>query len=292
MLLLFKVKGVKKIIITAIFLANISLIFFIKNELSNINFLKLIFFDVGQGDAILIKMPNGYKILVDAGAGEKIIEKIKKELPFYNKSIDLIIPTHPDRDHISGFINLLDQLTVKSALIGGNFSDTKSYKLLIEKFREKKVHLFKAISGLKIFIAKNIKIEIINPEKDISLKEVKNENNYATSFILTFGKRKFLFTSDIEQATEKTLLKKFKNNLNVDVLKVAHHGSKTSSSPEFLKITSPGISIIQVGKNNPYGHPHSEVIKNLSPSIILRTDEKGDITLYSNGEKIWVKSKL
>ncbi len=288
-MLLFKVKGVKKIIITAIFLTNISLVFFIKNELSDINFLKLIFFDVGQGDAILIKMPNGYKILVDAGAGEKIIEKIKKELPFYNKSIDLIIPTHPDRDHISGFIDLLDQLTVKSALIGGNFSFSKTYQSLIKKLHEKNVFLIKAISGLKIFIGRNAEIEIINPDQDISLKEMRNENNYATSFILTYGKRKFLFTADIEQLTEKMLLKKFGDKLNIDVLKVAHHGSKTSSSLEFLTTTSPGISIIQVGKNNPYGHPHNETLKNLSPSVILRNDERGDVVLFSDGQKIWVK---
>lgn len=286
---IFKIKKVKTIIIITLFLANFSAIFYLKGELTSSNFLKVIFFDVGQGDSAFIQIPGGYRILVDAGPSNKILDKIKNEMPFYNKNIDLIIPTHPDSDHIAGFIGLLDQVSVKFALIGGNFSDTKIYQSLIRKFQEKNVKLIKPASGLKIPIGEKAQIEIINPTEDIVLKDVKNENNYATSFILTFGKRKFLFTADIEANIEKELIKKLGGKLNIDILKVAHHGSKTSSSKEFVFATSPGISIIQAGKNNQYGHPHKETLENLFPSVILRNDEKGDITLYSDGKKIWVK---
>lgn len=297
MIKILKIKKIKLFLIISLILINLSFILYLKNELSEVNLLKITFFDIGQGDAALIKIPGGYKILVDAGSGNKILNKIKKELPFYNKTIDLIIPTHPDSDHIGGFLKLLDQATVKSALISGNFSNTKTYQLLLQKIKNKNIKIIKPIANTEIIISStplrrlnlNSKIKIINPFEDIELKGVNNDNNYATSFILIYGDRKFLFTSDIESLLEKKLLKEYGSELNIDVLKVAHHGSKTSSTKEFIKVTSPGISIIQVGKNNPYSHPHQETIQNLKPSIILRNDERGDITLYSDGKKIWVK---
>jgi len=286
---IFKIKKIKTYLFIFLILANLSVILYLRQEIVDSNFLKIVFFDVGQGDAILIKIPGGYKILVDAGSGKNIINKINKELPFYDKKIDLIIPTHPDSDHIGGFLNLIDNISINSAIIGGNFSQTQSYRTLLEKLKQNKIKILKALIGGEIKIGDKAKLEIINPTQDISFKNQPDENNYATSFILTYQQRKFLFTSDIEKKAEKELIEKIKDKLNIDVLKVAHHGSKTSSSKEFINITSPGISIIQVGKNNQYGHPHLQTLENLKPSLIFRNDEKGDIVLYSDGQTIWIR---
>lgn len=256
--------------------------------------LKVIFFDVGQGDAIFIETPKKQQVLIDGGPSSVILEKLAGEMPFYDRTIDLIILTHPEKDHIFGLLEVLKKYSVKNILWTGIIRDTpefKEWKNLIEK---EGADIKIAESGQKISIGRPdlpIFLEILSPFENLEGREFKDSNETSIVNNLVFGENSFLFTGDIEEKAEKELLAK-KINLSSDVLKVAHHGSKTSTSLEFLKEVFPGVAVIPVGENS-YGHPHPEVLANLKNFgiEILIAKEKGDIKIFSDGKNLKLKTE-
>ncbi|MBI2451359.1 MAG: MBL fold metallo-hydrolase [Parcubacteria group bacterium] len=248
-------------------------------------FLRVYFFDVGQGDAIFIETPGNNQILIDGGPTDRIMEKLGRTMPFYDHSIDLIILTHPHADHVSGLINVLKNYEVKMILMSDVSYNTAEYQEFLRLVKEKNIPVIFA-EPMRWRLSSGVILDILNPAQDLQGISLKNVHDGAVVGQLKYGRNIFLLTSDIEENIEKQLVLAYGDSLNSDILKVGHHGSKTSSSPEFLKTVSPKISVISTGRKNRYGHPHQITLDRLREigSQIFRADLDGDIEIKSNGD--------
>ena len=257
-------------------------------EVSQPRFLEVNFFDVGQGDAILVVSPQRHQILIDGGPNSIILEKLGKEMPFWDRSIDLIILTHPEKDHLAGLIDVLKKYRVENILWTGVVRDTSEYKEWLGSIQKEKANIFIANSGQKVIMPRTF-LGILYPFENLEEQRFKDSNNTSIVAKLVFGQNSFLFTGDISKLAERELLAKG-IDIDSDVLKVGHHGSKTSTAEEFIEKVSPELAIIQVGENH-YGHPHPETLATLEKFgiNILRTDLDGDIKIISDGINCKIK---
>lgn len=242
----------------------IVIIILIMLTLSHLNMdknLKIYFVDIGQGDSTVIKTPNGKNIIIDGGEENNII------LPYLLDreiiKIDYLIVSHFDSDHVEGLFSIMENIKVEKAIIGKQFEDSKNYKTFLEIAKKKKIDILVVEAGNKINIENNINIEVLWPCSENVIKE-NILNNNSLVFKFTYKEFSMLFTGDIEEIAEEKLVKMYENKLKTTILKVAHHGSKTSSIEEFLEYVRPKICLIGVGKNNSFGHPSQEVIKRLT----------------------------
>ena len=247
--------------------------------------LEVIFFDVGQGDAIFIETPQRHQVLIDGGPDSVILEKLGKEMPFWDRTIDLVILTHPSADHLNGLLIILERYKVNQILWTGIKVDTFIYRRWLELIDKENADVFIAQAGQQIKLGRGIFLNILNPVENLEGQKIKGGravNNTSIVARLVHNQNSFLFTADIERQAEKELIRR-EVYLDSDVLKVAHQGSKTSSSEEFLVAVSPEIAVISVGEENPYGHPHPQTLENLKGIKVFRTDLDGDIKIISNG---------
>lgn len=241
------------------------------------------YINVGQGDSILVQHKNT-NILIDSGTKEsapKILKYIKRA---GIKKLDYVFLTHPHDDHIGGFPYLLNYLKADKIFSPKVTSNTPSFKHLTKSLYSRKIKLIPVLAPQSISISDNLTINMLSPTKT----HYENLNNYSLVFMLQFNKFKFLFTGDAEKEIENEITN---YDIDCDVLKVGHHGSKTSSIPSFLNKTTPSIAIISCGLGNDYGHPNENVLKNLNYRNIkiYRTDLHGNIVLVcdKNSMKIY-----
>jgi competence protein ComEC len=238
--------------------------------------LQVIFLDVGQGDSILIQ--KGTKqILIDGGSnGKTELAELGKYLPYFDREIEVVVATHPDRDHIGGLIDVARNYKIGKVLTTVAEKDTAVFKEWKDIREYDRIETLEAILGDEVELDE-AKLKIISPGSAVD-PATGDANNKSVVARLDYGENSFLFTGDIESPAEKEIISGGEN-IDVDFLKVAHHGSKYSSSDEFLDRASPETAIISVGAKNSYGHPTEVVLDSLkSRNIeILRTDEKGDI---------------
>jgi len=259
--------------------------FLVFNYHSQNNYLKVVFLDVGQGDSIYIEAPNGKQIVVDGGPDSKILSSLSKVMPFADRSIDMIIATHPDSDHIGGFPLLVDNYKVSNIIENGSVSTSKIYTSLEEKINKNKINKIIARRGMHIILddKKNIYLDILFPDRNVSDMD---SNDASIVGKLVYGNNSFMLTGDASTYTENLIeWNEKENTLHSDVLKIGHHGSRTSSSLLWLEKVNPKVAIISAGKNNRYGHPHKELLDRLSDLHIpfLSTYDKGNITFESDG---------
>ena len=263
-------------------------------DLQKAYFLEVNFFDVGQGDAIFIETPQRYQILIDGGPSSIILEKLSKEMPFWDRSIDLIILTHPEKDHLAGLIEVLKKYRVENILWTGVIRDTSGYQEWVRLIKNEKTKIKIAQAGQKVKWQRTVldHFEVLYPFKSLEGQEFNDSNNTSIIAKLICGKNSFLFTGDAYKSVERELIDK-KVGIDSNVLKVGHHGSKTSSAEEFIKEVSPEIAVIQVGQDNPYGHPHPETLETLTKYgiKILRTDKDGDIKILCDFQSLKLKLK-
>lgn len=262
-------------------------------DLARSQYLEIVFFDVGQGDSIFIETPQQHQILIDGGPTPVVLEKLGKEMPFWDRTIDLVILTHPEKDHITGLLEVLRIYKVENILWTGVIRDSLEYKKWISLLEKEGANIFLAKAGQIICAdCKTWKAQVLFPLEKIAGHKMKNSNNSSIVLKLTVGNKDFLLTGDIEKSSELKLLKT-NLKLKADVLKIAHHGSKSSSIPEFIKQVNPSSAVISVGKDNPYGHPHFEVLNTLNTYgiEILRTDILGDIKFITDGTVLKLKTK-
>ncbi len=275
------------VILTGLFCLNL-IAWVVVWDLSRPQVLEVVFFDVGQGDSIFIETPQGHQILIDGGPGLAVLEKLAEEMPFYDRTIDLIILTHPEHDHYFGLFEVLKRYEVENILWTGVVRDTAEYQEWINLIEKEGANLLIAEAGQKIILQEDplIFMEILHPFENLKGQEFKNSNDTSIVASLIFEDVSFLFTGDITKKIEKQLI------VDSDILKIAHHGSKTSTSLEFLEIVSPELAVISVGENS-YGHPHQEVLSNLEEFNIeiLITKELGDIKIISNGDNFKIKEE-
>lgn len=233
------------------------------------------FLNVGQGDAILISQGNT-QVLIDGGKdGKLLLEKLGSRIPFWDRTIETIIVTHPDQDHIGGLLKVLQTYKVETIMQTTHKSDSQTYEKLQDLVRKNHVENIDAMRDVVLHMHE-AQIKILYPLG--SLREGIESNATSVVSKIEYGENSFLMTGDLPSEQEAELIKSGLL-LEADVLKISHHGSKYSSSQEFLKSVKAADAVISVGKNNTYGHPHQDVMQRLKDlhMNILRTDEKGDI---------------
>lgn len=243
--------------------------------------LRVWFFDIGQGDAIFIETPTGEQILIDAGPDQAVLSKLGSVMWPWDRTLDAIVITHPDADHISGFISVLERYQIDNVYDTGAIASTnvdRELRRLIDE--EDTTHIL--VSEKDEIRFGDVVLDIVWPEKTTPGVMSKNRNDASIVIVLTYGETTLLLTGDAEEESED----KFVQNVgDIDVLKVGHHGSRSSTSEAFIGALQPDIAVIPVGLDNGYGHPHPVVIDRLSRygAQIFRTSLDGDILLLSNG---------
>ncbi len=252
--------------------------------------LSVAFLDIGQGDAIFIEAPNGNQILLDAGPNNAVLRELSKIMPFYDHSIDMIIESHPDKDHIAGFVEVARRYDIGLAMEPGARSNSAVYRELNKVIAEKKIPKILARRGMRINMGDGARIDILLPDRDVSGVDTNTASIVAK---LVYGNTSFMLTGDSPKKMEKYLVSLGgppAGGLKSDVLKVGHHGSRTSTSDIFLSAVSPEYAIISAGAGNRYGHPHKETIDLLNKFeiSILSTINLGTIRMKSDGEEIKV----
>ncbi len=231
------------------------------------NDLKIYFIHVGQGDSALIVTPHNKTILIDGGGSENYDVGKNTLLPYLLDrkitKIDYMIISHFDTDHVGGLLTILKELKVEKVIIGKQYESSENYEEFLKIIQEKKIFVKQVEKGDMINIEKNVKIQVMFPYSELISENALNNNSLVFKFV--YNKFSILFTGDIEEIAEEKLIELYGDTmfLKSTVLKVAHHGSKSSSIEEFLKLVQPQIALIGVGKNNLYGHPNLGVTQRL-----------------------------
>jgi competence protein ComEC len=247
--------------------------------------LTVAFLDVGQGDAIYIEAPNGHQVLIDGGKGRAVLEELGRLMPFSDRSIDAVVATHPDMDHIGGLPEVFARYDVGMFLEPGVHDDGADNQALEAAVAAEGLTPVLARRGMVLDLGDGASLEILFPDRDVTDVDPNVGSIVAR---LTYGDTSFVFTGDSPIAIEQYLVGIDGGHLKSDVLKLGHHGSRTSSSALFLGTVDPAYGVISAGCDNPYGHPHHEVIDRLDQFGILHpsTCEEGTIEFMSDGTSV------
>jgi len=253
------------------------------------------FLDVGQGDAILIQKGN-QQVLVDGGPSPQAISlEMGDKMPFWDRTIELVVSTHPHSDHITGLLEVLQRYKVKQVLYPDLDFESDIYQEWLRLLEEKDIECTLAQAGQQIELGDGVIIKVLNPQTPRLTGTESDIDNNGVVLRLSLGKTSFLLTADIMGEAEFELIEQ-RANLASTVLKVGHHGSDTSTTPEFLAVANPCVAVISVGKDNPFGHPSDEVMERLNEKLgsenIFRTDEQGTIEFITDGQRLWVRGEL
>lgn len=256
------------------------------NDIScdSVNSLSVHFLDVGQGDSIFIELPNSQTMLIDAGEnyhGEGIINYIKN--CSYSK-IDYLVATHPHSDHIGSMAYIVRNFEIGEIYMPKVSTTTATYENLLNSISKKGLKIKSAAAGMNITYFDDFTADIIAPEEI----DEKNLNNSSIVIKMTLGNKSFLFMGD----AEKSEINSITADVSADVLKVGHHGSRTSTTADFLERVQPSIAVISCGINNDYGHPHESTLKFLNDinCEIYRTDKDKTITVTTDGNTLNVQT--
>ncbi len=251
--------------------------------------LTVAFLDVGQGDAIYIEAPNGNQLMIDGGPPKVVLSALRNVMPFYDRSIDMLLVTNPDADHIGGFIDLLNNFKIREVVLPGTRSSSATYVELQKAIVDKNVPDVLARRGQIIWLDKKrgVGFHVLFPDRDVSAWAT---NDGSVVGRLVYGNTSVMFTGDSPQKIERYLVSLDGKNLASDVLKVGHHGSRTSSSEEFVGFVSPVYATISVGAGNTYGHPHQETLDTLNKFgvKIFRTDRMSTVVMKTDGINLTV----
>jgi competence protein ComEC len=231
------------------------------------------FFDVDQGDATFVKTPDGHQILIDGGPKNYVIEELGKVMPFFDKTIDLVVLTHPHADHIDGLVEVLKRFEVRAVLMTGVYDGNSTYLEFLRVLEEDGIRVF---FGEENFLFGEVGLGVLYPLESFYGKSFDNINNSSLVVQISYKDLDVLVTGDLEVEGEREIL----DLEDVDILQAGHHGSKTASSLGFLAKTSPEIVVISCGEDNKFGHPHIEALENMEMAgveEILRTDIEGTV---------------
>lgn len=241
--------------------------------------------NIGQGDALFIESPTGTQILVDAGPPRKILSQLARVMPPFDRTIDGIIITNPDQDHIGGLLDVLKTYKVGQVFESGTYNDSKTYQNLEAEIKKQNIPDIFAKRGMRLDIGGGAVIDILFPDRDVSTWTTNDGSIVAK---LTYGSTSVMLTGDSTTETERIILSENSAfSLHSTILKVGHHGSRTSSSPDFVEVIAPAYALISNGGDNKYGHPHKETLDTLAQFgvQVFRTDLLGTIIMKSNGIK-------
>jgi competence protein ComEC len=250
--------------------------------------LHVYFLDVGQGDAIFVVAPDGRQILIDGGPSPTaLLSELGDLMPFWDRALDLVVLTHPDGDHITGLIALLERYRVAQVLdtpLSDNAADAGAWLAGVASNGAKRAY---AQRGMSLPVGE-LTLTVLHPGPRPLTGTASDTNNNSIVLRLDYGQTSFLLAGDAEQPAEAEMLAAGLA-LRADVLKVGHHGSNGATSAPFVAAVAPRLAVIQVGADNSFGHPHPDVLARLAGTEIVRTDRHGRIEVVSDGERLWVK---
>ncbi|MBI5621686.1 MBL fold metallo-hydrolase [Candidatus Falkowbacteria bacterium] len=252
--------------------------------------LRVVACDIGQGDAILIQTPTHDDILVDGGPDLSVLDCLGRYLPFYDRTIELVVLTHPHADHLVGLVPVLERYRVERVVFTDVTYSNAAYGEFRRLIAEQQIPAVTAEQGQEWPFGSGVVVRILYPFSGLSGQSLDNPNNGSIVFQLVYNQVKFLFVGDLE-ATGETQLLRTGVDLHSSVLKVGHHGSSTSSIDGFLAAVRPALALISVGQDNKFGHPSLRVINRLQNmgATVRRTDRDGDVVVWSDGITAWFK---
>ena len=250
-------------------------------------YLHVVFMNVGQGDATLIQTPTGRHFLVDGGYYPNVLnDELGRQIPFWDRQIDVLVATHPDADHITGLVGVFDRYRVDRLITNGEgIGESSIYDALLLAAEATSTSIQPALVGQAIEVGDGVRLEMLHPGATL---DPQNRNENSISMRLAYGDFTFLFTGDAEEKGERAMLAG-DGPLAAIVLKAGHHGSNTSSTASFLHAVRPQIIVVSAGQDNRYGHPHPEVLQRAADvgAVVLRTDELGTIEVITDGRTMW-----
>lgn len=254
--------------------------------------LKVVFADVGQGDMTAITTPVGHRVVVDGGPDpQRAAEILGAELPFWDRDVDMIVLTHPHSDHISGLNEILRRYNVGSVLERRQDFEGAEYAVWYDLVEAEGAAAIKSAPGTRLSFPDGVAVEVLGPPTEILKGTASDVDNGSVIVRVTYGDRSFIITGDLFGEGEAWLVDSGQP-LSTDVLRVAHHGSRTSSSQQFLDAVDPGVAIISVGSDNRFGHPAPEVVDRLNAVVqdsqVFSTAERGSITFETDGQTLWM----
>lgn len=240
--------------------------------------------DIGQGDALFIEGPTGLQVLIDAGPNTgAVLRELPKVMRFGDRTIDAVMETHPDADHMGGLIDVFERYKVGAFITPGVIKHNTTTDALDARVDKEPALIYIARRGMVIDLGGGAHLDILYPDTDVSGWENKS-NDGSVVARLVYGETEVMLTGDAAFATEDHLLAIASSSLSADILKVGHHGSKSSTGAAFIKAVHPKIALVSVGADNSYGHPAPDVLSRLSAAAVplMRTDTQGTIICTSN----------
>lgn len=249
-------------------------------------YLTVTFLDVGQGDAILIETPDGVQMLIDGGPDTSVLRELPLALPWFDRTLDIVLGTHPDKDHIAGLVDVLKNYTVSTIITTENRGETMTATAYREALVQEGADVVMARSGQVYQLGASTTVAIFSPQSDPSMLETNTASIVAQ---VRYGDIEFMLTGDAPAGIERYLVGAYGDQLESEVLKLGHHGSKTSSSDEFLAAVNPRFAVVSAGKDNTYGHPSADAVKRVTDRNIplVSTIDEGTITFATDGISIW-----
>jgi len=247
-------------------------------------------FDVGQGDSILVKL-HDFEILVDGGPDSTIVNHLGSTLPPWDRTIELVILTHPHADHVTGLVDVLERYDVGTVWGTGVIHTSDVYLSFFKKIQEKGIQYQVVKSGDRLE-NHGLAIDVMYPKESFAQQRLENVNLSSIVTMITYEKFRILLTGDAEEPIQEELVTS-DADLTAHVLKVPHQGSRDADLPTFLEKVRPLLAVLSVGTNNRYGHPHEEVIQRYEALKIslVRTDRDGTIHLTSDGQAVWMRTE-
>jgi competence protein ComEC len=244
------------------------------------------FLDVGQGDAIHVVTPDGYELLIDGGPSAAVLRELATGRSFFDRTIDVVIATHPDSDHVAGLVDVLERFVIGLLVETAAEHDTTVALAYQQAAQAEGARVVTAQAGQVIQLGASTTVRILSPRGDSS----NWRSNVASVVVqLQYGDTEFMLTGDAPSSIEEFLVSQYGQSLESEVLKLGHHGSKTSTSEEFLAVVQPAYGVVSAGSDNRYGHPHQTVITRASEAgaQIVSTAESGTLVFKSDGSKVW-----
>lgn len=256
------------------------------------NYFEVDFLDVGQGDSILIKTEAGQNILIDGGPDATVVKRLGENLPWWDRTIDLMILTHPHSDHVGGLIHVLNRYKVERVLYTGVTHTIPEYLEWLQIIKDKDISLKIIDHPQRINFGEKSYLEIIYPFESLAGEIPENLNNSSIVVMLNYEDNKILLAGDIEEKIEEELLE-VNVDLEANIFKANHHGSDGSNTEEFLNAVNPEIVVIPVGADNSFGHPNGRILKRFESlgAEIYRTDIDGTVKIEIDGKNLKIKNR-
>ena len=263
----------------------VALIWFTELHEDKRGLLNVSFLNIGQGDSIYIEAPSGRQVLIDGGPNSVVLRELSKVMPWYDRTLDVVVPTHPDADHIGGLIDILARYKISYIVHSDVEGDTATAKTLVEEMAREGAKQIIARRGQIIELGGGAYLEVLAPDR--SVKHV-DTNTGCVIARLVYGKTSFMLSCDAPKEIENYLVQLDGSDLHSDVLKAGHHGSKNSSSLLFLGFVNPTYGVFSRGCNNKYGHPAPETAALFARFEISTSDtcKDGTITFVSDGNTV------